>query len=64
MTPFRSKEILPSCDHVDERRRLFVSLRPGVDVRTFDAGHWASDETAPVVNAARLEMLGAIPPSV
>jgi hypothetical protein len=27
-----------------------------------DAGHWANYETGPVVNAARLEMLGAIPP--
>jgi rhodanese-related sulfurtransferase len=31
---------------------------------TASRGHRANYETAPVVNAARLEMLGAIPPSV
>src|SRR5206468_11508591 len=40
-----------------ELDRPLDDFRTGVDFRTFDAGHWANYETAPVVNAARPEML-------
>jgi len=51
--------------------RYFESIAFTAGARPFaqfedppDDGYWANYETAPVVNAARLEMLGAIPPSV
>ena len=44
--------------YLEERRRLFERLQPGIDFRIIPgAGHWANYEAAEVVNAVVLEML-------